>query len=95
MRTATQHLRLHKDLHMPGITGFDVLSQIRGRLEEPESLPVIVLTADETPDARHRALSLGARDFLGKPIDRTELLLRVRNLVIGPRLGRRSARLRR
>jgi putative two-component system response regulator len=69
------------DLHMPRVTGFDVLGQIRDRLEEPDVLPVLVLTADTTSDARHRALSLGALDFLTKPIDQTELLLRVRNML--------------
>ena len=69
------------DLHMPGRSGFDVLAEIRDLLEPPESLPVVVLTADASRDARHRALSAGARDFVNKPIDPTELLLRVGNLL--------------
>jgi putative two-component system response regulator len=69
------------DLHMPGLTGYDVMAAIRDLIAEPENLPVLVLTADGTLDARHRALSLGARDFVAKPIDRLELLLRVRNLL--------------
>ena len=47
---------------------------------------MLVLTADETRDARHRALLMGARDFLSKPIDQTELLLRVGNLLRARRL---------
>jgi putative two-component system response regulator len=66
---------------MPGLTGYELLTAIRPLLNEPESLPVLVLTADITPEARHRALSLGARDFVNKPIDETELLLRVHNLL--------------
>src|SRR6185503_16428563 len=44
-------------------------------------MPVLVLTADAAPDTKRRALSLGARDFLTKPIDVAEVLLRVRNLL--------------
>lgn len=69
------------DLHMPRLSGYQVLEAIGGLLEEPERLPVLVLTADVTTEARHRALSAGARDFVNKPIDETELLLRVHNLL--------------
>jgi putative two-component system response regulator len=70
------------DLHMPGCSGHDVLESLADYLDEPESLPVLVLTADTTADARYRALSLGARDFVTKPLDQNELLLRVRNLLL-------------
>jgi putative two-component system response regulator len=69
------------DLHMPRITGFEVMAEIRKLMDEPENLPVLVLTADGTVDARHRALSMGARDFVTKPIDGRELLLRTHNLL--------------
>ena len=69
------------DLHMPGFSGYEVLAEIRELIEPPESLPVLVLTADASRDARHRALAAGARDFVNKPIDPTELLLRVSNLL--------------
>jgi len=69
------------DLHMPGFSGYDVLADIRDLIDPPESLPVLVLTDDSSRDARHRALSAGARDFINKPIDSTELLLRVGNLL--------------
>lgn len=69
------------DLHMPGHSGFEVMEDIREHMAEPDSLPVLILTADLTVDARHRALSMGARDFISKPIDQTELLLRVRNVL--------------
>jgi putative two-component system response regulator len=69
------------DLHMPQLSGFDVMSGISALMEEPENLPVLVLTADATLDARHRALSMGARDFLTKPLDSRELLLRTHNLL--------------
>ncbi len=69
------------DLHMPGLSGYEVLDEIRELTEPPQSLPVLVLTADASRDARHRALTAGARDFVNKPIDPTELLLRVGNLL--------------
>lgn len=45
------------------------------------SVPVLVLTADVNPKTKHRALSLGAADFLTKPLDQPEVLLRIRNLL--------------
>jgi putative two-component system response regulator len=66
------------DLDMPGLS-LQALSKIRHLTEPPENLPVLVLTADSTPDARRRALSLGVRDFVAKPIDSADLLFRVRN----------------
>jgi EAL domain-containing protein (putative c-di-GMP-specific phosphodiesterase class I)/DNA-binding NarL/FixJ family response regulator len=68
------------DLHMPGVDGYTLLSELTDRAGAT-NLPVLVLTADTTRDAVHRALSLGARDFLTKPIDTVELTLRVRNLL--------------
>jgi signal transduction histidine kinase len=65
---------------MPGIDGYTVLTELRSRAQAVD-LPILVLTADTTRDATHRALSLGASDFLTKPIDATELTLRVRNLL--------------
>ena len=44
-------------------------------------LPILVLTADVTPEAMKRALAMGARDFVTKPFDPTEVLLRIRNLL--------------
>jgi EAL domain-containing protein (putative c-di-GMP-specific phosphodiesterase class I) len=69
------------DLHMPHVDGFAVLRELRIRLAPDVFLPVVVLTADATSDARLRALEEGAKDFLTKPIDRLEVVLRVRNLL--------------
>ena len=68
------------DLHMPGVTGFDLLARVRASAAAG-FLPVLVLTADTTPAARDQALAAGATDFLTKPFDPTEALLRVRNLL--------------
>ena len=67
------------DLHMPHLDGFGVLEAIRRRVRGPDRLPVIVLTGDDATESRRRALGLGARDFVNKPIDAVELLLRIRN----------------
>jgi putative two-component system response regulator len=69
------------DWHMPERSGPEILEQIAFLTEEPTWMPVLVLTADIAPDTKRRALSLGARDFLTKPIDVGEVLLRVRNLL--------------
>lgn len=69
------------DLMMPGLDGYAVLEQL-SRLRQPDDYrPVLVITADATTDARRRALSLGARDFLTKPFDQIEAMLRVWNLL--------------
>ena len=69
------------DLHMPRMDGFELMEQL-GELEgESDGVPMLVLTADITDEAKRRALELGARDFLTKPIDHVELALRVRNLL--------------
>ncbi|HVL54742.1 MAG TPA: EAL domain-containing response regulator [Vitreimonas sp.] len=69
------------DLHMPFLDGFEVLAGIRERQGAGGYLPVLVLTADVERSARSRALSGGANDFLVKPFDTEEVVLRVRNLL--------------
>jgi CheY-like chemotaxis protein len=68
------------DLHMPGLDGYQVLEQVV-QFAAGSYLPVLVLTADASTRARNQALSRGARDFLTKPLDVTELTLRVGNLL--------------
>ena len=69
------------DLHMPAIDGQEVLRRLSSARESLGFLPVIVLTGDTGRVARNSALLLGANDFLLKPLDRTEVVLRVRNLL--------------
>ena len=69
------------DLHMPHRNGLAVLADLCAATPEGEYRPVLVLTADVTIEARERALALGARDFVTKPFDATEVLLRVENLL--------------
>ena len=69
------------DLMMPHIDGLALMKQLRSRVPENTYLPIMVLTADATAKAKQQALSLGAKDFLTKPFDATEVLLRVYNLL--------------
>src|SRR3989442_1147044 len=69
------------DLLMPHMDGYQVMQELAKRVTEGTYLPILVLTADSTPEARRRALSMGARDFLIKPFDQDEALLRIRNLL--------------
>src|SRR5689334_19105775 len=66
------------DLMMPEVTGFQILQALREH-EHLRYTPVIILTAESDPDARLQALELGATDFLTKPVDPSELRLRLRN----------------
>jgi putative two-component system response regulator len=74
------------DLHMPAPDGLEILRNLRGVRESLGFLPVIVLTGDTGRTARNSALLLGADDFLIKPLDRQEVVLRVRNLLRTRRL---------
>lgn len=65
------------DLMMPVLDGFAVLDQLSHHLGSNEYLPVLVLTADATIATRRKALALGAKDFLTKPFDPMEAMLRV------------------
>jgi EAL domain-containing protein (putative c-di-GMP-specific phosphodiesterase class I) len=68
------------DMHMPHLDGSAVLDSIT-RFAAGTYLPVLVVTADASRDARNRALAHGARDFLAKPLDLIEVTLRVANLL--------------
>jgi signal transduction histidine kinase len=68
------------DLHMPRLDGFQIMARLKPLLAE-NRLPILVLSGDLSPEARRRALSLGASDFLSKPLDPIEVLLRVHNLL--------------
>ena len=68
------------DLHMPYLDGVAVMQALETRLAD-DYVPIVILTGDSTSEAKERALSLGAKDFLLKPFNRTEVLLRLRNLL--------------
>ena len=83
-REALALMRLHRpamvmlDLMMPQVSGFEVLAQARAD-EELKYTPIVVLTSASGPETKLRALELGATEFLSKPVDPSELVLRVRN----------------
>lgn len=69
------------DLKMPYMDGLDVLDVLRPEIPEGTYLPILVLTSDVSTEAKRRALSGGAKDFLTKPLSPSEVRLRVQNLL--------------
>ena len=69
------------DLMMFPLDGFTVMRQIQEAVGDNDEVPIVFLTADVNPDHRHRALAQGAKDFLAKPFDHDEVVLRIRNLL--------------
>lgn len=68
------------DINMPYLDGYQVMQQLMS-LEDPLLPPIVILTAQKAQDYLLRALDAGARDYINKPFDRSELLMRVRNLL--------------
>jgi adenylate cyclase len=66
------------DLQMPGMDGFQVMENLK-EIERDSYLPVLVITAQ--PEHKLRALRAGAKDFVSKPFDLSEVLLRVHNML--------------
>lgn len=79
--TAFQPDLILLDLMMPEMDGYAVLEILSRHIAKDEYLPVLVLTADATIAAKRKALALGAKDFLTKPFDTIEAMLRVWNLL--------------
>ncbi len=69
------------DLHMPDLDGFGVLEELAPLLPDDGYLPIVFITADADTHLRKRALSHGAKDFVNKPFDATEVVLRINNLL--------------
>ncbi len=70
------------DVMMPGISGFDVCRQIK-KGEKTRTIPVVMVTALRENEHRLKALESGADDFFDKPLDYTELKVRIRSLLRG------------
>jgi putative two-component system response regulator len=79
------------DLHMPEIDGVAVMERLRAELPASEYFPILMLTGDASPEACQRALAMGASDFIAKPFDLHEVLLRIRNLLETRSLHRQVA----
>jgi len=69
------------DLRMPVVDGLEVLRRLDIRRSDRGYLPIIILTAESNPEPRRAALDLGANDYVTKPFDANEVMLRVRNLL--------------
>ena len=67
------------DVMMPGMDGYQVAGQLKGNLTT-KNIPVIMVTALGDRNAKMLGLKAGAEEFLSKPVDRAELVVRVRNL---------------
>jgi putative two-component system response regulator len=69
------------DFLMPYLDGLEVIEALQSRIPRSSYVPILVVTADADPGTRQRALSMGANDFITKPFDQKELVLRVGNLL--------------
>lgn len=74
------------DLMMPHMSGFEVMAKLKKLIPKNSYIPILVLTADATREAKQQALSEGANDFLSKPFELVEVALRIRNLLFTRRL---------
>lgn len=66
---------------MPKMNGFEVMNQINESPVNKQLVPILVLTGMQGRETRNKALQVGAQDFLTKPFDQTEVVLRVKNLL--------------
>jgi putative two-component system response regulator len=80
------------DLHMPGLDGVAVIERLNALITPGTYLPILVLTGDTSAEAKRRTLTAGAKDFLNKPFDISEALLRIGNLLETRRLHVELAR---
>ena len=65
------------DVMMPGQDGYDLTKEIKGNIK----IPIILLTAKGEVENRIKGLELGADDYIGKPFEPKELLLRINNII--------------
>ena len=68
------------DVHMPVMNGLEVMARLQQEYAD-DYLPILILTADHSEETRNQCLAGGAKDFIGKPFDRVEVCLRVRNIL--------------
>src|SRR3989338_3603231 len=68
------------DLKMPYLDGFQVMEELKC-FEKASYLPILVISQEDNPKSRLRALESGAKDFLQKPYERLEVLVRIQNLI--------------
>jgi two-component system sensor histidine kinase RpfC len=77
----TEHLDLAiLDMQMPAMTGIDIIKHVRRNYGINQSIPIVILTANKTNEARKKSIEAGANAFLTKPIDTSQLLLTLQEL---------------
>ncbi|MGB1581533.1 MAG: HD-GYP domain-containing protein [Nevskiales bacterium] len=67
------------DIEMPGMNGFEVMAQLFSEGLIDESFPILILTGHQDAETRNKALSAGAADYVNKPFDQNEVVLRVKH----------------
>jgi len=70
------------DLVMPKIDGFSVMAQLKEIIKN-EAMPILALSPEKGQDIRLKALEAGATDFISKPYEGIEVLVRIRNIIAG------------
>ncbi len=69
------------DLQMPHLDGFAVMEALKPLIPAGTYFPILAITTETSPEVKQRALASGAKDFLTKPFDATEVVLRIQNLL--------------
>lgn len=67
------------DMRMPHMDGFDVMRQLRQVIPADDYVPILIVTGELDAPTKHKALTEGANDFINKPVDATEVVLRIKN----------------
>lgn len=80
------------DVMLPGITGLEFAKKIKSASFSP---PIVMLTALSEPDDRVRGLEAGANDYLSKPFEPKELLLRIKNLIFSHQQNKKQQQIKR
>ncbi|MDB5812348.1 MAG: response regulator receiver modulated diguanylate cyclase [Betaproteobacteria bacterium] len=78
LHRANQYKLILLDLQMPGMNGFDVMKELNA-IEADDYVPVLAITSE--PAFKVHALRAGAKDFISKPFDVEEVLMRIRNML--------------
>ncbi len=67
------------DMRMPHMDGFEVMRQLKPMIPSDDYLPMLIITGELDASTKHKALAEGANDFINKPVDGTEVVLRIKN----------------
>lgn len=67
------------DMRMPHMDGFEVMRQLKPMIPNDDYVPILIITGELDAPTKHKALAEGANDFINKPVDGTEVVLRIKN----------------